>query len=95
MFDELIQKRRSIRRFLDQPVEPEKIDRLMEAALRAPSSRGLNPWEFVVVDERPLLETLATCKPHGASFLGQAPLGVVSAPIRRNLTYGSKTVRLR
>jgi len=77
MFEDLIRKRRSIRRFLDQPVEPEKINMLMEAALRAPSSRSLNPWEFVVVDDRPLLEKLAACKPHGAGFLGQAPLGVV------------------
>ena len=52
MFDDLIRKRRSIRRFRDQPVEPEKVDRLMEAGLRAPSSRSLNPWEFVVVDDR-------------------------------------------
>ena len=77
MFEELICQRRSIRRFIDRPVEPEKIDLLMEAALRAPSSRGLKPWEFVVVDDRTQLEALAACKPHGAGFLGQAPLGIV------------------
>lgn len=77
MFDDLIRSRRSIRRFKDQPVAPEKIDLLLEAALRAPSSRGSNPWEFVVVDDRLILEALAGCKPHGARFLGQAPLGVV------------------
>ena len=77
MFKDLIEKRRSIRRFLDRPVEPEKIDLLMEAALRAPSSRGLQPWEFVVVDDRSLLEALAACKPHGAGFLAQAALGIV------------------
>ena len=77
MFEELIRKRRSIRRFQDRPVEPEKVDLLMEAALRVPSSRGLKPWEFVVVDDRSLLEALAACKPHGADFLGQAPLGIV------------------
>jgi nitroreductase len=44
-----IRKRRSIRHFLKKPVEPEKIDILLEAALRAPSSRGTNPWELVVV----------------------------------------------
>ena len=48
----LIQKRRSIRKFLAKPVEDEKIDLLIEAALRSPSSRGFNPWEFVVVTER-------------------------------------------
>ena len=77
MFEDLIRKRRSIRRFADRPVDAEKIDTLMEAALRAPSSRGLNPWEFVVVDDRPILEALAACKPHGAGFLGRAPLGIV------------------
>ena len=39
MFISLLQKRRSIRRFLDQPVEKKKVDLLVEAALRAPSSR--------------------------------------------------------
>jgi nitroreductase len=77
MFEELIHKRRSIRRFDDRAVETEKVEMLMEAALRAPSSRGLSPWEFVVVDDRSQLEALAGCKPHGAGFLGKAPLGIV------------------
>lgn len=77
MFADLIRQRRSIRGYAQRPVEAEKIDKLLEAALRAPSSRGLNPWEFVVVDDRPTLETLAACKPHGAGFLGKAPLGIV------------------
>jgi nitroreductase len=77
MFLSLVQKRRSIRRYLDKPVEPEKIDRLIEAALRAPSSRGFNPWEFVVVTDRILLEKLSKAKPHGASFLKDASLGIV------------------
>ena len=77
MFDELIRNRRSIRQFRDQPVEPEKIEALVEAALRAPSSRGLNPWEFILVDSRDQLTALAAAKPHGASFLAGAPLGMV------------------
>lgn len=77
MYKDLIRKRRSIRRFADQPLEPEKIHMLIEAALRAPSSRGLNPWEFVFVDDPSLLEALAECKPHGAGFLRQTPLGIV------------------
>jgi nitroreductase len=77
MFEDLIRKRRSIRRFTERPVEPEKIDLLMEAALRAPTSRGQNPWEFVVVDDRAQLEALAACKPNGAGFLRKAPLGIV------------------
>ncbi len=77
MFLSLVQKRRSIRRYEDKPVEPEKIDRLIEVALRAPSSRGFNPWEFVVVTDRILLEKLSKAKPHGASFLKDASLGIV------------------
>jgi len=77
MFLSLVQKRRSIRRYKDKPVEPEKIDRLIESALRAPSSRGFNPWEFVVVTDRILLERLSKAKPHGASFLKDASLGIV------------------
>ena len=77
MFLSLIQKRRSIRDYLEKTVEPEKIDMLIEAALRAPSSRGFKPWEFVVVTEKSLLEKLSKAKPHGASFLKNAALGIV------------------
>jgi nitroreductase len=73
----LLQKRRSVRRFTGQPVEEEKVEALVEAALRAPSSRGVSPWEFVVVNERSMLERLAKAKEHGSSFLKDAPLGIV------------------
>jgi nitroreductase len=74
---DLLRNRRSIRRYLDRPIEPEKIERLKEAVLRAPSSRNIDPWEFVFVDDRATLEKLAACKPHGAAFLKGAPLGIV------------------
>jgi nitroreductase len=77
MFFSLIEKRRSIRKFLDKPIETEKIDRIIEAALRAPSSRGFNPWEFIVVTDKKLLEQLSKSKPHGSSFLKNAALGIV------------------
>jgi nitroreductase len=77
MFLSLIQKRRSIRKYQKKPVEAEKIDMLIEAALRSPSSRGFNPWEFVVVTDQSVLEKLSKAKPHGASFLKDAPLGIV------------------
>jgi nitroreductase len=62
---------------LEKPVETEKIETLVETALRSPSSRGFNPWEFIVVTERDLLEKLSKAKPHGASFLRNASLGIV------------------
>jgi nitroreductase len=72
----VIKKRRSIRKFLNKPIEAEKVDLLIEAALRAPSSRDLNPWEFVVVTNRELLEKLSKAKQHGSAFLKNAPLGI-------------------
>lgn len=77
MLMKLLRERRSIRRYLDRPVEKEKIDHLVEAALRSPSSRAIYPWEFVVVTDRHLLGDLARAKEHGASFLAGAPLGIV------------------
>ncbi|MFZ0135400.1 MAG: nitroreductase family protein [Desulfobacterales bacterium] len=77
MFFDLIAKRRSIRRFTGAAIEPAKIEYLREAALRAPSSRGLNHWEFVFVTERGLLTTLSSAKAHGSSFLADAALGIV------------------
>lgn len=77
MFMSLIEKRRSIRAFKQQPVEEEKIDTLVEAALRSPSSMSRNPWEFIVVTEWDRLEKLSQAKPHGSTFLKDAPLGIV------------------
>ena len=77
MFLSMIKARRSVRKFLDKAVESDKIDILMEAALRSPSSRGFNPWEFIVITDREMLTQLSACKPHGASFLKNAPLVIV------------------
>jgi nitroreductase len=72
-----IQKRRSIRKFTGTPVEQEKRDIIIEAALRSPSSMGRDPWEFIVVDDKEILEKLSKAKPHGSSFLKGAALGIV------------------
>lgn len=74
---ELIRKRRSIRTFTSQPLTEEQKALLAETLLRAPSSRNINPWEFVLVDDRTLLGQLATAKQHGSEFLKGAALGVV------------------
>jgi nitroreductase len=73
----LLRKRRSIRTFTPEPITPEAMDALKEAALRAPSSRGLNPWEFIWVDDPETIAGLARAKQHGSAFLANAPLAVV------------------
>lgn len=77
MFLELLKKRRSVRQFQTKPVEKEKVEYLVEAMLRSPSSRSLNPWEFVVVDDPETIVALSKAKPHGAGFMKNAPLAIV------------------
>lgn len=48
---EILFRRRSIRKYLEQPVEPEKLDLLLQAAMAAPSAMNCKPWEFVVVTD--------------------------------------------
>lgn len=76
---DILQKRRSIRQFEARAVEREKLEILTEAILRAPSSRGLNPWEFVVVTDSAKLRALGKAKVHGSEFLAGAPLAFVIA----------------
>lgn len=77
MFAEIAEKRRSVRKFSDQQVEPEKIETILETALRAPSGRGARPWEFVVVSDRETLAKLSAARPGGAAFVKDAGFAVV------------------
>ena len=77
MFTELAKKRRSIKKFTSKDVEQEKIDDIIEAALRAPSGRAARPWEFVVVKDKEFLEKLSVAKPSGAEFVKDASVGIV------------------
>ncbi|NMA70217.1 MAG: NAD(P)H-dependent dehydrogenase/reductase [Desulfitobacterium sp.] len=73
---ELLQKRRSIRKYTDAPIEQEKIDQLIRAALLSPTSRNSRPWEFIFVDDKELLEKLSHSKA-GAQPIGKSVLGIV------------------
>lgn len=76
-FFELLKTRRSIRKYLPQSVEQEKIDLITKAALMSPASKRSNSWEFVVVQDKATLQKLADCRPHGSQFLAESPLGIV------------------
>ena len=77
MFTEIAKKRRSVKKYTPQQVEQEKIDAIIEAALRAPSGKAARPWEFVVVKDKELLEKLSVAKPVGAEFVKGASVGIV------------------
>ena len=77
MINQLLEKRRSVKVYAKQPVEAEKIDAVIEAALRCPTGRAARPWAFVVITDRTLLEKLSVAKPQGAAFVKDAPVAVV------------------
>ena len=77
MFNELIEKRRSVKVYADRPVETVKINAIIEAALRSPSGRAARPWAFVVVTDKDLLKKLSVAKPVGGAFVKDAPVAVV------------------
>ena len=76
-FIDLALQRRSIRKYQDKPVEDDKIETILQAALASPSSKHLNPWEFVVVTDKALLQKMSTCRTYGSSMLKDTPLGIV------------------
>lgn len=53
-----IESRRSIRKFTDQPVDQETLTLLMKAAMAAPTAMNAQPWEFVVITEKNVIDRL-------------------------------------
>ena len=76
-FKDLVQRRRSIRRFTDQPLTPEEVQVILRAALMSPTSKSTRAWHFHVVDDHDMLEKISQCKSAGAEFVKDAPLAVV------------------
>jgi len=68
--------RRSIRSYKNKPVEQEKIDMIIKAAMQAPSAANQRPWEFVVVTNKELLIKLSELSPY-SKMLSSAPVAVV------------------
>ena len=69
---DVIFARRSIRKYTDQPVTAEDINKLLEAAMAAPSSSDRKPWHFVVVQDKNKLKKLAEAHPYGKMLKGAA-----------------------
>ena len=59
---ELLVNRRSIRRYTTQEVNADDVRLILEAALMAPTSKSSRPWQFIVVDDKEMLERLSQCK---------------------------------
>ena len=74
---DLLLKRRSIRRYQPKAVEAQALQKVLQAALLAPSSRGRNPWEFVVIEDKNTLKALGQCRHPQQAFLPDTPAAIV------------------
>jgi nitroreductase len=68
--------RRSVRKYLKKAVEGEKIERLLKAAMQAPSAGNQQPWEFLVVCDEAMRYKLSEVSPY-AGPVKEAPLAIV------------------
>lgn len=72
----LLFQRKSIRKYLDKAIEPEKIDALKKAALLSPTGKRKNHWDFIFIENKTTLNKLADSKTHGSKLIGNAALAV-------------------
>ncbi|MCR4891777.1 MAG: nitroreductase family protein [Lachnospiraceae bacterium] len=67
----------SVRNYQDKPVEQDKIEKLLRAAMAAPSATNQQPWEFYVVTDRATIDAMADSSPYSAC-MKKAPLSIVT-----------------
>jgi nitroreductase len=76
-FAELIIKRRSVRQYTGEPLLPREVEQIMKAALMSPTSKNSRSWQFILVEDKGILESLSLCKPSTASFIANCALAIV------------------
>jgi nitroreductase len=73
----VIFKRCSVRNFLPDPVESDKIERILKAGMQAPSAHNRQPWEFIVITNGEDLKAVAEMSPY-AKMLNYAPAAIAA-----------------
>ena len=68
--------RRSIRKYKNIQIEKEKIEKLLHAAMQAPSAGNQQPWEFLILENKETLGKLSKISPY-ATMLKEAPLAII------------------
>ncbi|MEG0250251.1 MAG: nitroreductase family protein [Peptostreptococcus sp.] len=74
---ELMMKRRSIRTYTDEALENDDIEKILQAALLSPSSRGIRPWEFILVKDKDTLMELSKCRGKASKMLEDAQCAII------------------
>lgn len=73
---EALLTRRSVRHFKSQAIPDEEIETILRAAMHAPSANNQQPWHFVVLKERSVLEGVMEFQPY-SSMLKEAPMAIL------------------
>ena len=76
-FQDLLIQRRSIRKYTEDLLQPEETEMILKAALLSPTSKNSHSWQFVVVEDKEMLQKLANCKPHASNFVANCALAIV------------------
>ena len=76
-FLEVIDKRHSVRKYSDRPVEKEVLDAIVRVAQTAPSSRNSKSSAFMIVEDRDTLDALSQMRDYGSSLLSGAQAAIV------------------
>ena len=76
-FLEVIEKRRSVRKYADKPVEKEILDAIVRVAQTAPSSRNSKSSVFMIVEDRDTLDALSQMRDSGSALLSGAQAAIV------------------
>ena len=79
----VIKGRRSIRTYKSRKIPDDVINRVLDAARRAPSAKNLQPWQFIVVNDRELIDAVAGGPTRNQSFIAQAPIVLVACALER------------
>ena len=69
---DLMLKRRSVRKYTEDEIPNEKMNRILQAGLLAPTSRNLKPCNFLIIENKDVLKKISESKAHGAAFLKDA-----------------------
>ncbi len=90
-FFDVVRERQSIRVFAVRPVEPDKLQSILEAANRAPSAGNLQAYEIFLITRRSVLRSLAAAS-LGQEFVAQVPVALAfcAHPARTSFKYGRR-----